>query len=80
VVEIRVTGADGAPLSGAKVAAEVNMTNMDMGVARPAVTEAAPGRYQATVNFSMRGPWRLVLTVAPKTDAAFVKPFDFRVP
>lgn len=79
VVDIRLTGADGAPISGAKIAAEVNMTNMDMGVARPAVKEVSPGRYQTTVNFSMRGPWRIVLNAAPKDGAPVSGHFDFRV-
>jgi hypothetical protein len=79
VVDIRLSDAAGNPLAGAKITAEVNMANMDMGTARPPVTEVAPGRYQTTAAFTMRGPWRVVLKLTPKTGAPLSRSFDFRV-
>ena len=59
---ITVTDASGKPVMGLKLAATVAMVTMDMGTAHPVVTEIGGGRYVATVNFSMAGPWRLVIS------------------
>jgi len=78
VLDIRLTDAQGKPVIGAKVAVSVAMTNMDMGSARLAAKELGGGRYRATVNFSMAGPWRVTLTVMPPNGPTTAKPFDFQ--
>ncbi|MBV9851485.1 MAG: FixH family protein, partial [Armatimonadetes bacterium] len=65
ILTLTVTGSDGKPLAGAAVKAAVAMTSMDMGTSRPAFQDMGDGRYQGDVTFSMPGPWRVTLTVAP---------------
>ncbi len=60
-----VTDAGGKPVTGAKIAASVAMTTMDMGTTHPAFRDLGGGRYQGTVTFSMPGPWRVSVTVTP---------------
>lgn len=52
----------GKPVSGLKLTASVAMTSMDMGTTRPKVREVAVGHYRAVVNFSMNGPWRVIIS------------------
>jgi len=63
-LRISIKDADGAPVSEATVTTSVNMTNMDMGEAQPFVTDLGRGRYRSIVDFVMRGPWKVTLTVA----------------
>ncbi len=68
------------PITGAKIAASVEMTSMDMGTAHPAFHETGGGRYEAAVAFSMPGPWRVTLRVTPPGGAAaVVKTLDYEV-
>jgi hypothetical protein len=60
-IEFIATDEQGKPVTGLSLAARVEMTNMDMGVTRPAVKETGNGHYRATVTFSMAGPWRVGL-------------------
>lgn len=70
-LDIAVTDASGKPVTGLKLAASVAMTSMDMGTTKPKVTEGQAGHYTAVVNFSMKGPWRVMLTGgAPENEAA----------
>lgn len=74
-----LTGSDGKPLAGAKFTLAVQMTNMNMGVAHPAVTDKGEGKYGATVKFSMAGPWRVTAQVDAKGEKTLKKNFDFKV-
>ena len=65
VLTLTVTGSDGKPLGGATVKASVAMTSMDMGTSHPAFKDLGDGRYQGQVQFSMAGPWRVTVTIAP---------------
>jgi len=60
-LDLLVSDAAGKPVTGLKLTASVAMTSMDMGTTRPAFTETGGGHYKATVNFSMDGPWRVVI-------------------
>jgi hypothetical protein len=60
---LTLTGPTGRPLSGVKVTAEVNMTDMDMGTTSPAFKSLGKGHYAAMVNFSMSGPWAVKVHV-----------------
>ncbi len=68
----------GKPLSGAKVALSVAMTNMDMGTTHPKVTDKADGSYTASVLFSMAGPWRVTAKVEAGGQKTATKSFDFK--
>jgi hypothetical protein len=60
-LDILVTDTGGKPVTGLKLTATVEMTSMDMGTTHPKVTEGKNGHYSVTVNFSMKGPWRVTL-------------------
>lgn len=60
-LDLLVSDAAGKPVTGLKLTASVAMTSMDMGTTRPGFTETGGGHYKATVNFSMDGPWRVVI-------------------
>ncbi len=77
---LTVTGASGKPVSGAKITANVGMTNMDMGTTHPTFKELGNGRYAGDVAFSMAGPWRVTLRIAtPQDTAPITKDFDYNV-
>ena len=76
-LQITVTDAQGKPVAGAKITTSVAMTSMDMGTTHPAVKDVGNGKYAATVNFSMAGPWRVNVKVTPPGQKPQVKAFDF---
>jgi hypothetical protein len=61
-LDITATDASGKPMTGLKLAASVAMTTMDMGTEHPKVVAGPDGHYTTVVNFSMKGPWQVVLT------------------
>ena len=78
-LDVMIEDANGKPVTGAKVMSAVEMTSMDMGVTKPKAQEGKDGRYTVPVQFSMKGPWRVTLTVTPPKQKAFTKAFDFQV-
>ncbi len=60
-LDLMVSDAMGKPVTGLKLTASVAITSMDMGTTHPAFTETGSGHYKATVNFSMDGPWRVIV-------------------
>jgi hypothetical protein len=74
-----VTDSSGHPVKGLKIGAAVAMTSMDMGTDRPKVTDRGNGQYEMSARFSMKGPWRLTLTMTPPGGKAFSQSFDFNV-
>ena len=57
----------------------VEMTNMDMGVTKPKAQEGKDGHYLTEVQFSMKGPWRVTLTIAPPNQKPFTKALEFNL-
>ncbi|CCW36090.1 YtkA [Chthonomonas calidirosea] len=74
----RVLNPQGEPVKGAKVQVSVTMTSMNMGTAHPKVVEK-DGVYSTQVEFTMLGPWRVTLRIAPPNAKPFVQNFDFEV-
>ena len=73
-------GADGKPLVGATIKANVAMTSMDMGTSHPAFQDLGDGHYQGNVSFSMPGPWRVTASISPPGGGASVtKTVDYNV-
>lgn len=70
----------GKPVTGAKVSASVEMTSMDMGVTRPKALTGKDGHYLVPVEFSMKGPWRVTLTVTPPGQKSFTRTLEVAVP
>lgn len=59
--------------------AAVAMTSMDMGTAHSKAIEGKSGHYTTEVEFSMKGPWRVNLTVAVPKQKPFTQALDFDV-
>ena len=66
-------------MTGAKIAATVAMTSMDMGTSNPAFKEVGRGHYRTQVAFSMRGPWRTSLVISASGLPPLRRDFDFDV-
>ena len=80
MLDVTVLDPAGKPVIGAKITAAVEMTSMDMGVTRPKAKEDKAGHYVSEVTFSMKGPWRVTMTVTPPKQKPFTKALDFNVP
>lgn len=80
MLDVTVLDPAGKPVTGAKVTASVEMTSMDMGVTKPKAQEGKAGHYLSEVTFSMKGPWRVTMTVTPPKQKPFTKALDFNVP
>lgn len=65
-VGLTVKKADGTPVSGANVKLEGNMNHAGMKPSFADLTEASPGQYEGTLDFTMGGDWFVLVTV--KTD------------
>ncbi len=80
MLDVTILDANGKPVTGAKVMGAVEMTSMDMGVTKPKAQEGKDGHYMVPVEFSMKGPWRVTLTVTPPKQKPFTKALDFNIP
>jgi len=69
----------GQPVVGATVVLNVLMTDMDMGVAHPKVTDRKDGTYTGSVRFSMTGPWRVEVEATTPGGSKAKKAFDFHI-
>ena len=79
MLEFTILDAAGKPVTGAKVTAAVAMTSMDMGTSHPQAREGKSGRYVTEAEFSMKGPWRVTLTVTPPSGTPFTRSVDVNV-
>ena len=80
MLDVTILDPAGKPVIGAKVMGSVEMTSMDMGVTKPKAQEGKNGHYIVPVQFSMKGPWRVTLTVTPPKQKPFTKALEFNVP
>ncbi|HLK55260.1 MAG TPA: FixH family protein [Chthonomonadaceae bacterium] len=78
-LDVTIMDPAGKPVTGAKVSSAVEMTSMDMGVKRPLAKEGEAGHYLTDVEFSMKGPWRVTLTVIPPNQKPFTKALEFKI-
>lgn len=69
---------DDAPLTGASVRMEANMTHPGMSPVQTRLRELAPGRYEAGFELSMAGDWYLVLAGRTEEGASFEHQIDLR--
>lgn len=74
----KVTDAQGAPVEGAQVRADLVMPLMDMGKNQVQLSGRGGGVYEGTGQFSMSGPWEARVTVK-SGDKATTKVFDISV-
>lgn len=78
-LEFTILDAAGKPMTGAKVTTAVAMTSMDMGTTHPPAKEDKAGHYTTEAEFSMKGPWRVTVRVAPPNQQPFTRAFDLNV-
>lgn len=70
----------GKPVDNATVSFDLNMTTMNMGTQQGTATSQGNGRYSASGNMSMRGPWRVSTTVKMPDGSSESKDFIVNVP
>ena len=73
-----VIDSKGQPVSDAKLTFDLNMTNMNMGRNTVTPTLLGEGHYTSQVFFSMRGPWRVIITIVHAGQTNTTQ-FDFTV-
>ena len=61
-VTVRVTDAQGQPLSNARVSVDLSMPSMPMPDNKTFLRETGPGTYMGTVRFTMSGAWTATVT------------------
>ena len=79
MLDVTVLDPAGKPVTGAKITSSVAMTSMDMGTAHPKTQEGKNGHYTTAAEFSMKGPWRVSVTVTPPNQKPFTRAFDFAI-
>ncbi|MFL5733976.1 MAG: FixH family protein [Chloroflexia bacterium] len=75
---LAVANREGRPVTGAQVRMSMDMTTMIMGPQTGPMTEVGSGKYEAKVDFDMRGPWRVNVDVS-KGGQSMSRNFDYRV-
>ena len=66
------------PVSGARVTLEGNMTHAGMTPVFAEAKEAEPGRYRATLEFTMAGDWVVLVHAALPDGRKFERQFDVK--
>ncbi len=62
--KLNLTDADAKPVTGARISLEGNMTHAGMTPVFAVATEAEPGRYSASLEFTMGGDWVVLVHAA----------------
>lgn len=62
--DLKLSDAAARPLSGARVTLEANMTHAGMTPVFAEATEVEPGRYRASLEFTMGGDWVVLVCAA----------------
>ena len=79
-VSLRVTDfLASKPVSGARIRLEGNMTHPGMTPVFAEATEAEPGRYRATLEFTMAGDWVVLVHAALADGRKIERQFDVKV-
>jgi hypothetical protein len=63
MVTVRLTGAQGKRVTGARIVLEANMSHAGMSPGFSDAREVEPGRYQAALAFTMAGDWVILAHV-----------------
>jgi len=77
---IEVRGEEGKLIDNASVGFDLNMTTMNMGTQQGSAVFQSKGRYVATGNLTMRGPWRIRTKVTMPDGSTKNKDFVVNVP
>jgi hypothetical protein len=76
VLAVTLTGPDGAPVTGAEVSVEGNMSHPGMKPVLATAAEVRPGRYEAKMEFTMAGDWFIIVDAALPDGRAVRKQVD----
>lgn len=63
MVALDIAGSKGAPVTGAHITLEADMSHPGMAPAFADTKEVSPGRYQGNINFSMGGDWVVLVHI-----------------
>jgi nitrogen fixation protein FixH len=77
---IEVKDKNGKAVDNAKVSFGINMTTMNMGSQQGEATSQGNGKYAATGNMSMRGPWKVSTKITMPDGSVEDKDFTVNVP
>ena len=77
---IDVKDKDGKPVDNATVYFDLNMTAMNMGAQQGNATSQGNGRYAASGQMSMRGPWKVTTKITMPDGSVVNKDFTVNVP
>ena len=75
---LKLSGADGKPMTGAQIAIEADMSHAGMSPKFAEAKEADPGRYQAHLEFQMAGDWVILLHVTLPDGTKLERQIDVR--
>lgn len=78
-VIVEVADTLGAPVSGADVTIEANMTHPGMQPVFAPALEIQPGVYRGSLEFSMQGEWFMEITGMQRDGSIFVREIRFTV-
>ncbi len=79
MLDALVLGKDDQPVTDATVSFDINMTNMNHGKNVGQATNAGDGHYTGSVDFTMAGPWRVIVLVNQAGRQVASVQFDFDV-
>ena len=71
---------NGKPIDDSTLTYDLNMTTMNMGTQQGSAVFQSKGRYVATGNLTMRGPWRIRTKVTMPDGSTKNKDFVVNVP
>ncbi len=78
IFTVTLTERSGAQITGAHVALEGDMTHPGMSPVFGEAKEVAPGRYQGTLDLSMRGDWTILFHVTLAGGRSFERQLQIR--
>jgi hypothetical protein len=62
-VALKLADSAGKPINGARISLEGNMSHPGMRPVFSEAIEAEPGRYEATLEFTMKGDWVIIFHI-----------------
>lgn len=77
-ITLRLTDSAGAPVTGALMKLEGNMSHAGMVPVFGEAKETAPGRYQSTLELSMAGDWYVLVTATLASNRKFERQFEIK--
>jgi hypothetical protein len=77
-IALKLTDAAGAPVTGAFMKLEGNMSHAGMSPVFGETKEIEPGRYRATLDLSMAGDWFVLVTVTLSDNRKLERQFEIK--